>query len=145
MTQNETRSDPAAGALPAEPNSERRVLVGVCISGVAIVFVTFVGIVWYYSWLRVGVVPSALFVVEGSKDSAGTAITVDGPALRTPRRDTIGPGASYICRFPLSPGEYTVRIERPGHLAKERILRISERGYALLPRAELEELPAERK
>jgi hypothetical protein len=125
---------------PVVPSAERSVFVNLSIVAVAMLFIALVGIVWCYSWWRVPATPSALLVIEGNKDFDGTVITIDGPSLQSPRHEAIGPDASYVCRFPLPAGEYSIRIEQAGKLLYENSLfKISDHQYALLPLAKLQE------
>jgi hypothetical protein len=110
------------------------------IVGIVLLFCGMVTIVWCYSWWRVPSTASALLVVEGSKEFDGANITVDGPAFPSPRRGSVAADNSYICRFPLPAGDYSIRIEHRGVVIYEDALfKIEEYQYALLPLSRLKE------
>ncbi len=146
MTQDAKTPEPCGHSRADAPGAERSLPVQAAIAVVAVLFVTLVAIVWRYSWWRVAATPSALVVVEGSSDFEGTVVTIDGANLPSPRRERVAAESSYICRFPLPAGEYSIRIEHVGQVLYEKnLFKIDEHQYALLPLKKLQEKRGDRK
>jgi hypothetical protein len=140
VTQTPTIPEQAASESQSAASGEGQVFARLAIFAIAVVFVGLIGVVWYHSSWHGSATATALFVVEGNPDFEGTVITIDGSALQSPRRDVISAEASYVCRFSLPAGEYSIRAERGGVLVYEiGLFKINDYQYALLPLAPLGE------
>lgn len=112
---------PATNATdPNAPAPQRRAAVLVLIAVVATLFLLLFAILWYRSWWKQPVAPSARLVVEGGEEHEGMLIRIAGSRLARPLEARIRKEDDYVVIFSLPPGSYSIRITRDGRPYFER-------------------------
>ena len=106
---------------PTEPAVQaRRFFVRFAIVATAATFLAMVAML-YYSWWKRPVGTMALIVVVGDERHAGMVVRVEG-ATQPAQVRTLDAANNYICRIPVTPGNYSIKLEREGKVLDERTL-----------------------
>jgi hypothetical protein len=108
------KADAATISHSADALSSHAVVL-VLIAVVATLFLSMVGVIYYYSSWKIfrDPRPSALLVVVGDERLDGAVVQVQGVAS-PPVRHTLSAQNGYMCRMPLMSGRYALKIELDG-------------------------------